>query len=208
VSASGGQKPQFWANFDFWGLLYRPPFTDEGQIWCAIADPWYTLTCQISSRSVYSVALCWQKKQFLPFFALRHLVLLPSEVKWVGFNVPLNTFRFGCQLAAVWESRTRVHNYKPSTIQRHQNRFCTPTPSWRNRAHSLTFKSVTNKQTDSQKNSFWPPRWRVKSEPHQTWHGDKGPRAHSCTSKTFGGLAHSFAARGRWKYGDNQTMST
>ena len=36
VSASGGQQPQFWANFDifdFWGLLYRPPFTDEGQIW-------------------------------------------------------------------------------------------------------------------------------------------------------------------------------
>ena len=39
VSASGGQKPQFWANFDFWGLLYRPPFTDEGQIWYATADP-------------------------------------------------------------------------------------------------------------------------------------------------------------------------
>ena len=114
VSASGGQKPQFWANFDFWGLLYRPPFTDdsqiwcvreqtqglqlptkfhlngslcqlpvaknnnsgqiltflgllyrppftdEDQIWCAIADPtpdpWCTLTCQISSRSVYSFA--------------------------------------------------------------------------------------------------------------------------------------------------------
>jgi len=30
-----------------------------------------------------------------------------------------------------------VHNYKPSPIQRHQNRFCTPTPSWRNRAHDL-----------------------------------------------------------------------
>ena len=23
----------------FWGLLYRPPFTDEGKIWCALADP-------------------------------------------------------------------------------------------------------------------------------------------------------------------------
>ena len=31
VSPSGGQKPQFWANFDFFGgggLLYRFPFTD------------------------------------------------------------------------------------------------------------------------------------------------------------------------------------
>jgi len=35
VSATGGQKPQLWAHFDFWGLLYRPPFIDEGHIWCA-----------------------------------------------------------------------------------------------------------------------------------------------------------------------------
>jgi len=32
---------------------------------------------------------------------------------------------------------------------------------------------------------------------HQTWHCDRGPRARSCTSKTFGGLIHSFAAKGR-----------
>ena len=37
VSASGGQKPQFWANFDNWGGAPVPtPFTDNGQIWCAI----------------------------------------------------------------------------------------------------------------------------------------------------------------------------
>ena len=56
---------KFW---HFWGLLYRRPLTDDGQIWWAIADPRSTLTCQISSRSVYSVALCWRKPQFLPFF--------------------------------------------------------------------------------------------------------------------------------------------
>ena len=58
----------FWANFEFWGLLYRPPFTDAGQIWCAIADPRYTLKCQISSRSVYSVALCWRKTSIFTVF--------------------------------------------------------------------------------------------------------------------------------------------
>jgi len=47
----------FWAHFDLLGLLYRPPFTDEDQIWCAIANLQYTLTCQISSRSVYTVTL-------------------------------------------------------------------------------------------------------------------------------------------------------
>ena len=53
-------------------------------------------------------------------------------------------------------------------------------------------------QTDRQKTQrFWPPRRRVKSEPHRTWHGDRGPRARSFTSKTFRRLTHSFAARGR-----------
>ena len=51
----------------------------------------------------------------------------------------------------------------------------------------------TNTRTDS---TFWPTRWRVKSEPHQTWHGDRC-RARSITWKTFRGLTHSFAARGR-----------
>ena len=54
-------KPQFWANFYIWGLLYRPSFTNEGEICCAIADPRHTLTCQVLSRSVYSVAV-WRRK--------------------------------------------------------------------------------------------------------------------------------------------------
>jgi len=53
-------------------------------------------------------------------------------------------------------------------------------------AQSLTFKRVTDRQTDKKTQRFWPPRRRVKSEPHQTWHGNRRPRARSCTSKTFG----------------------
>jgi len=79
VSANRGQKPQFWANFEFWGLLYRPPFTDDGQMWCAIADPWYTLTCQISSRSVYSFALCWRKN---PIFAVSWTSAFSGVANW------------------------------------------------------------------------------------------------------------------------------
>jgi len=33
VWASGGQKPQFWANLDIWGADAGPNF------WCAIAHP-------------------------------------------------------------------------------------------------------------------------------------------------------------------------
>ena len=65
VSASSVQKPQFWANFDFWGLLYRPPITDEGQIWCATAVRTSTLTYQISSECVHRVAFRWPKTTFI-----------------------------------------------------------------------------------------------------------------------------------------------
>ena len=40
-------------------------------------------------------------------------------------------------------------------------------------------------QTDKKTQRFWPPQRRVKSEPHQTWHGDRGPRTRSCTLKTL-----------------------
>jgi len=118
VSASGRQKPQFLANFDIWGLLYRPPFIDEDQIWCDRADPWYMLTCQISSWSVYSVAFDSENPPKFCHF-------LDFCILWCR------------QLAAVWESWTRFHNYKPSHIQWYQNRFCTPALSSQNRAHNL-----------------------------------------------------------------------
>jgi len=80
----------------FWGLLYRPPFTDEGHIWFDIAHPRHTLVCQISSRSVYSVALCWRKHQFLPFFGLRHLALSPtgSNLRKLDTSAQLQTFPY------------------------------------------------------------------------------------------------------------------
>jgi len=79
VSASGGQKPQFCTNFDIVRLEYQPPFTDDSQIWCAIADPWCTLTCQISSRSVYSVAL-WRRKT--PIFAIFWTLAFSEVAIW------------------------------------------------------------------------------------------------------------------------------
>jgi len=51
-----------------WELLYRPPFTDEGKIWCTIEDPRYTFTCEMSSRSVYSVLLWRRKKTIFAVF--------------------------------------------------------------------------------------------------------------------------------------------
>jgi len=175
------KKPQLWANFKFWGLLYQPPFIYEGQIWCAIVDPQRTFTCQNLSRSVYSIAL-WRRKppQFLPFFGLLHLV------RKLNTGIQLQTFPYPTASKSFLYSN--VFMVKSG-------------------AQSLTFKSVTDKMRDGQTKTqrFSPPRRRVKSDSHQTWHGDRGPRALSCISKMFGGLMHSFAARGHWKFGGKQT---
>jgi len=54
-------------------------------------------------------------------------------------------------------------------------------------AQSLMFKSVRDRQTTRQKTQrFWPPRWRVKSEPHQTWHGDRDLEHVLATVKLLG----------------------
>jgi len=121
------------------------------------------------------------KPRFLPFFGLKHSVLSP-----IGNSLTeLNT---GAQLQTFpYPTASKLFLYS--------NAFMAVSGE-----QSLTFKSVTDRQTDKQtdKNStFLATQRRVKSEPHQTWHGNRGPRARSCTSKTFGGLMHSFAARGR-----------
>ena len=119
---------------------------------------------------------------FLRFFGLRHLVLSP-----IGNS--LTTLNTG----------TQPQTFPYPTVSKsflYSNAFMA-----KSGAQSLTFKSVTNKQTNKQTDKktqrFWLPRRRVKSEPHQTWHGYREPRARFFTFKTFRGPTHSFAARGR-----------
>ena len=119
--------------------------------------------------------------QFLRFFGFRHLVLSPigNSLTKLNTNAQLRTFPY------LTASKSLLYS----------NAFTA-----KSGAQTLTFKSVTDKQTSKQtdkKTQRFSPRRRVKSEPHQTWHGDRGPSARSCTSKTFHGLTHSFAARGR-----------
>ena len=94
--AFGGQKPQFLANFDFWGLLYRSLLTDDGQILCGIANSRHTLACQNSSRSVYSVALWRRKTSIFAVFGLRHLVLsiVGSNLRQLNTDAQLQTFPY------------------------------------------------------------------------------------------------------------------
>jgi len=133
----------------FEGLLYRPPFTDEDQIWCAVGDPRYTFTCEISSRSVYYVVLWGRKIPIFAVFGLRHLVMSP-----IGMN--LRKLSTGAQLQTfAYPTASKSFLYSNAFVAKLG-------------AQTLTFKSVTDAQTNRQKTQrFWPPRRRVKSEPHQ-----------------------------------------
>ena len=101
-------------------------------MWFAIADPRYTLTCQISSGSVFSVALSWRKTPILPFFGLRHLVLSP-----IGNSLTkLNT---GAQPQAFpYPTASKSFLYSIAFMAKSSEQ-------------SLTFKSVTDRQTNKQK---------------------------------------------------------
>jgi len=76
--------------------------------------------------------VCWRKTPILAIFGLRHLVLSPigSSLRKLNTGAQLQIFR----------------------NQRNQNRFCTPPFAAKSGAKSLTFKSVTNTQTDRQTN--------------------------------------------------------
>ena len=75
---------KFWP---FWGLLYRPPFTDEGQIWWATADPWYTSTCEISSRSEMRYKLCKFGENHARDTSLRGVYILHFGQIWVKISI-------------------------------------------------------------------------------------------------------------------------
>jgi len=142
----------FWQILSFFvggGLLYRLP-----NVVCYSIPAVYAYVPNLS-QSVYSVALWRRKPQFLPFFGLQHLVLSP-----IGNSLTkLNT---GAQLQTFpYPTASKSFLYSNAFMAK-------------SGAKSLTFKSMTDRQKTQR---FWPPRRRVKSEPH---HGDRGPRARSC----------------------------
>jgi len=147
----------------------------------------YAYVPNFVSIGLFCRPLAARKPQFLPYLAIFWTSAFSGVASWqqsdkvehrcTTTNLPLSN---GIKIVSVLQ---RLHGEIGRTISDVQKR-----------------DEQTNRQTNRQTKKtqrFWPPRRRVKSEPHQTWHGDRGPRARSFTSKTFGGLTHSFAARGR-----------
>jgi len=55
---------------------------------------------------------------------------------------------------------------------------------------------MTDEQTNKNNSTFFAAAAAGEVHALQTWHGDRGPQAHSCTSKTSGTSMYSFAMRG------------
>jgi len=107
-------------------------FIDEGQIWCAIADPRCTFACEISSRSVYSVVL-WRRKT--PIFAVFWTSAFSDVANWHQSQ----KVEHGC-------TTTNLSYATVSKSFLYSNAFMA-----KSGAQTLTFKGVTDRQTDRQK---------------------------------------------------------
>ena len=135
LSAPGGQKPQFWANFDFWGLLYRPLLPMRAKSGVLPLTHCARLRVKIHSfRSVYSIALWLQKTLMFAVFGLRHTVA--GNLSKMNSGTQLQTFPY------------------PTTSKSflYSNAFMVKSGE-----QTLTFKSVTDRRsvTDIKKSTFF-----------------------------------------------------
>jgi len=103
--------------------IHRPTWV---LIWHARVDPWYTLTCRISSHSVYSVTLKGQKF-FLPSLQLHHSAVALQSMAETRLNA-------GAQLQAFPFPMTR-RSFP------HSNALMAKSSS-----QTLSFNSVTDKK--------------------------------------------------------------
>ena len=158
MSASGGQKLQFWANFDIFGgscidvlLPMRDKFgvlyqTDSLRLRAKFHLDWFILS---PSGGEKKNNFC----QFLRFFGLRHLVLSPIGNSLTKFNTGAHLQTFPYPTASKSSLYSNVFMAKSG-------------------AQTLTFKSVTDKQTNRQKNSTFlatPAAGEIRAPPNLAW---------------------------------------
>ena len=164
VSASSGQKPQFWANFDIWGAPVPTPYYRwEPNLVCY---SWPTADAYVSK--FVSIGL-FEKPQFCLFWTSAFSDVdswRQSEKVEYGCtttNLPLS------KVVTIISVLQRLHGEIGRTNSDVQKR------------------DGQTKRVDRQKtHRFSPPRRRIKSDSHQTWRGDRELRARSFTSKRLG----------------------
>ena len=131
------------------------PLLPMSQIWCAVTDPRSTLTCDISSRSVYSA----KKSQFLPYFAIFWISAFSGVSSWQqsekiahGCTTTNLSLSNGIKIVSVLH---RLHGEIGRTVSDVQKR-----------------DEQTNKQTNRQRNSTFlatPAAGEIRAPPLLAW---------------------------------------
>jgi len=135
IAAHPDQKPQFWANFDiFGGSCTDPPLPMRAKFGELYQTHGARLPAKFRLDRFILLSCGGEKPQFLPFltfFGLRHLVMSPIiiSLRKLSMNAQLQTFPYP----------------RASKSFLYSNAFMAKCGS-----QSLTFKSVTNRQTGRQ----------------------------------------------------------
>jgi len=192
ASASGGQKPHFGQILTFLGAPIPTRFRRWGPNLVSYSRP----RVHVYLRNLVSIGLfCRPVAAKNPIFAVFAIFWISAfsdvancrqsqkvEHGCTTTNLPLSN---GIKIVSVLQ---RFHGEIGRTNSNVQKR---------------------DEQTDRQKlNVFDHTSGGWNPSPTKRGMVIRGPRACSCTSKMFPGLMHSFAARGRWKFGGNLTPST
>ena len=141
VPASGGQRQQFWANFDVFGAPVPSPFYRWGPNLAFYSRPMaYAYLPNLVSIGLFCRPLLAKTPNFCRFFGIWHLVLSPigSILRKVNTGAQLQTFPYSTTSKSFLYSKALMA--KSGT-------------------QSLRFKSMTNKdrQTDKKINVFGHP---------------------------------------------------
>jgi len=133
-------------NFDVFGGSCAKPLLPMR---AKFSDQRYTFTCEISSRSVYSVVL-WRRKT--PIFADFCCFLTSAFSDVVNWHQSQKV-----------EHRCRTTNLPLSNVIK----IVSVLQRFHGEIGSTNSDGQTDRQTDKKTQRFWPPWRRVKSEPHQ-----------------------------------------
>ena len=161
VSASGGQKPQLWANFDILGGSCINPLLPMRAKF-GVLQQTHGLRLPAKFRlDRFILSSCGSENhnfcRFLPFFGIRHLEMSP-----IGIN--LRKLSMGAELQTFpYPTASKSFLYSNAFMAK-------------SGAQTLMFKSVTDRQTDKQtnrqKNSTFlatPAAGEIRAPPNLAW---------------------------------------
>jgi len=153
VSASGSEKRQFGANFDISGasLLYRPLLPMTAKFSALEQTHSLRLHAKLCLDRRFILSLSGgEKKQFLPFFGLRRLVMSPfgGNLRKLNTDAQVQTFRYPMA------SKSFLYS----------NAFMA-----KSGAQTLTFKSVRDKQTKNSTFLATPTAGEIRTPPNLSW---------------------------------------